>query len=101
MYLKRLIITVATLMLLLLALFHWTEFDALAQNATQTFRVNSTDDAEDGVCDAAHCSMREAIDLANVFPGKDTIVFDLPPLATIQPNKALPIIKTPLSLMAG
>jgi len=36
-----------------------------------TFDVNTTDNADDGVCDANHCSLREAILAANANPGPD------------------------------
>lgn len=38
--------------------------------------VNATDDRDDGTCDAAHCSLREAINAANDRVGPDTITFD-------------------------
>lgn len=40
--------------------------------------VNTVDDDDDGVCDSAHCSLREAIREANTNPGPDTIHFDIP-----------------------
>jgi len=40
--------------------------------------VNTTNDADDGTCDAAHCSLREAINAANAHPGPDTIAFNIP-----------------------
>ncbi len=61
--------------------------------------VNTTDDADDGSCDAAHCSLREAIDAANdgvarvvefsiptTDPGFDGTVW------TIRPPAVLPTI---------
>jgi CSLREA domain-containing protein len=60
----------------------------------QTFTVNATDDVNNGMCDAAHCSFREALLAANVNPGKDAIDFNisgLPPY-TIQPLSPLPEI---------
>ena len=38
--------------------------------------VNTTDDIDDGVCDTTHCSLREAINVANKKPEPDTITFD-------------------------
>ena len=38
-----------------------------------TFTVNSTADTDDGTCDFAHCSLREAINAANANAGLDTI----------------------------
>jgi CSLREA domain-containing protein len=40
-----------------------------------TFIVNTADDTDDGACDAAHCSLREAINAANANAGPDTISF--------------------------
>ncbi len=42
------------------------------------FIVNTTDDLDDGMCDATHCSLREAINAANASPGPDGISFDIP-----------------------
>ncbi len=39
--------------------------------------VNTIDDTDDGVCDAAHCSLREAINWANTMAGTPTITFDI------------------------
>ena len=56
--------------------------------------VNTTDDLDDGVADATHTSLREAINLANQLPGLDTIRFDVPGPGphTIQPTSPLPVI---------
>jgi CSLREA domain-containing protein len=43
-----------------------------------TFVVDTTDDLDDGRCDARHCSLREAIDDARVSTGSDEIQFDIP-----------------------
>jgi CSLREA domain-containing protein len=43
-----------------------------------TLVVNTTDDNDDGTCDATHCSLREAINAANAVPGPDLIEFDIP-----------------------
>lgn len=43
-----------------------------------TLVVNSADDVNDGVCDSAHCSLREAIAAANAGPGRDIIGFAIP-----------------------
>jgi CSLREA domain-containing protein len=40
--------------------------------------VNTTDDVDDGTCDAAHCSLREALSAADASPGADTVTFDIP-----------------------
>jgi CSLREA domain-containing protein len=43
-----------------------------------TYTVNTTSDADDGACNATHCSLREAINAANANPGPDTINFNIP-----------------------
>jgi len=40
--------------------------------------VNTTDDIDDGACNAAHCSLREAINEANEHAGPDTVWFTIP-----------------------
>jgi CSLREA domain-containing protein/uncharacterized repeat protein (TIGR01451 family) len=63
------------------------------------YTVNTTDDLDNGVCDAAHCSLREAIIAANAAPGTDTIAFDFAgsPPYTIQPGAGgLPQITDPV-----
>ena len=64
--------------------------------------VNSTNDVDDGVCDAVHCSLREAINAANNQAGADTIRFAIPGAApyTIQPTSALPILTTSMAIDA-
>jgi len=56
-----------------------------------TFTVNSTNDADDGSCDARHCSLREALIAANASPGPDTIAFNIPGPGphVIRPNGTL------------
>lgn len=56
--------------------------------------VNTTDDIDDGVCDAAHCSLREAISAANDRPGPDTITFD----PTVFPSSGISVIEVTSSL---
>jgi CSLREA domain-containing protein len=60
-----------------------------------TFVVTSADDADDGSCDPAHCSLREAIHAANATPGPDTITFDIPGLG---PHRIL--LCSPLPLLS-
>lgn len=57
--------------------------------------VNSTNDADDGTCDATHCSLREAINAANASSGPDTITFAIGESGssqTIQPTSTLPAV---------
>src|SRR5260370_40872868 len=42
-----------------------------------TFTVNTADDHDDGLCNAADCTLREAINAANASPGTDTITFNI------------------------
>jgi CSLREA domain-containing protein len=69
-----------------------------AQAAATTFIVNSTNDVDDGTCDATHCSLREAINAANANSGTDTIAFNISGAGphTIQPASALPTITDPV-----
>jgi CSLREA domain-containing protein len=55
------------------------------------FVVNSSGDADDGTCNAGHCSLREAIDAANSAAGPDLITFDLGS-ASITPASPLPVL---------
>lgn len=65
-----------------------------------TLFVNTNDDLDDGTCDAAHCSLREAINSANTLPGLETIEFIIPATETIflTPNTQLPIINDNLMM---
>ena len=63
------------------------------------FTVNVVDDEDDGLCDGAHCSLREAINAANDNTGfTDTIEFDIPGDGPhrIRPESALPEITDPV-----
>lgn len=64
------------------------------------FAVNSTNDPGTGVCDAAECTLREAIVAANTNPGPDSISFAIPGtvLHTITPSTALPDITDGLTI---
>jgi len=65
-----------------------------------TFQVNFADDMNDGTCDATHCSLREAINAANVLAGTDTITFNIPGggVQTIQPTTPLPLVTSPVTI---
>jgi CSLREA domain-containing protein len=43
-----------------------------------TLVVNTTDDADDGFCLSDHCSLREAINAANLFADTNTVSFQIP-----------------------
>src|SRR4029079_4144400 len=53
-----------------------TNDDNPAANAT--FTVNTTDALNNGACLTAHCSLREAINAANLLPDANTITFNIP-----------------------
>ncbi len=59
-----------------------------------TLTVNSDNDADDGTCDATHCSLREAINKANTLSGTVTIRFHIGGGGpqTIRPHTPLPSI---------
>lgn len=65
-----------------------------------TFTVNSRNDPGDGTCNAAECTLREAITAANATPGADAIVFNIPcldlPIPVIAPQSPLPAISYPV-----
>lgn len=66
-----------------------------------TFTVTSTNDANDGTCNASHCSLREAILAANAAAGTDTISFaslTAAPPQVIAPTSALPSITGTVNL---
>ena len=78
-----------------------TETTTVAAATPATFTVNSPNDASDGTCNAAHCSLREAILAANANPGRDTITFDLAGSRLIQPaSPGLPTLTGPVVIDA-
>jgi uncharacterized repeat protein (TIGR01451 family)/CSLREA domain-containing protein len=68
--------------------------------------VNSVADPGTGGCDVAECTLREAIDQANLIAGADTISFAIPPGActgpggacVITPSSPLPAITTAIRI---
>ena len=71
-----------------------------APDAAQ-FTVNSAGDSTDGACDAAHCTLREAINAANGDPGVETIRFSIGTgPVTISPSSALPVVTSPVIIDA-
>jgi CSLREA domain-containing protein len=74
-------------------------FGLTAALSAATFTVNSAADTDDGVCNAASCTLREAINAANANPGTDTIRFSIGTGAkTIAPLSSLPAITEPVTL---
>ncbi len=66
-----------------------------------TYVVNSAADPGDGVCNLAHCSLREAMDAANAGAGTDTIAFTIGTgPVTISPVFPLPTVIDPVVLDA-
>jgi CSLREA domain-containing protein len=66
---------------------------AAASSTGATFTVNSTADTDDGVCNAANCTLREAIEAANASAGADVIRFSIGSGAkTISILSALPAV---------
>lgn len=53
----------------------WMAFDL---NGQQIYLVNTTSDADDGACDAAHCSLREAIRLSDADGQPSLVRFAIP-----------------------
>ncbi|MFZ0545010.1 MAG: choice-of-anchor Q domain-containing protein [Candidatus Promineifilaceae bacterium] len=51
-----------------------------------SYIVNAIEDTNDGTCNVANCTLREAILAANETPEADTIIFSLPPSSTIVLN---------------
>lgn len=79
-----------------------TEIPALAD---ETYFVNTADDTDDGTCDDAHCSLREAITAANLKvngEGIDRIYFEIPEdkSHTIVLERPLPTITDPVIIDA-
>ena len=78
-----------------------SEFSNCVQRAPALV-VTSLNDADDSVCNLAHCSLREAINAANADPGADDIVFAIQGAGPhkIQPLAALPAVTGPVNLDA-
>jgi CSLREA domain-containing protein len=92
-------VSLALALCLAWAAFPWSA----AQGApAATFTVNSTNDVDDGACNAAHCSLREAINAANAAAGSDIIAFNIAGagVKTISPTSALPPLTGP-TIMDG
>jgi CSLREA domain-containing protein len=56
----------------------WSALPPSARAAGVVFTVNSAADTNDGVCNAANCTLRKAINAANATPDSDNIVFNIP-----------------------
>ncbi len=71
-------------------------FDKIAP--VPAFAVTTTDDHDDGTCNAADCTLREAIVAANARAGDDRIVFAAGVTGAIQLGSALPSISSNIEL---
>lgn len=70
---------------------------ATPAHAGTTYVVNSVADPGDGTCDANECTLREAIDAANINTGPDTIHFSIGTGAvTISVGSNLPQLTDPV-----
>ncbi|MEJ2320738.1 MAG: CSLREA domain-containing protein, partial [Gemmatimonadales bacterium] len=74
-------------------------FFATSASAQTTLTVNTSNDLDDGVCDASHCSLREAISAAN-NAGGGLIAFDIPGPGphTIKPSSELPALVSDVTI---
>ena len=72
-------------------------------HAQTNWVVNSIDDVDDGTCDAAHCSLREAINSVNTNVGADIISFAIPGAAPyrIEPISPLPALTDAETVIDG
>ena len=73
-------------------------FDKVTLATTGSLVVTTTDDHNDGVCNASDCTLREAITAANQRLGTDVIVFAPGLSGTIQLNGVLPSLSTDMTL---
>ena len=74
--------------------------DAFVVKIGEAITVNSDNDTDDGGCDKAHCSLREAVNAANAKSGQDLIFFNIPgtEAPTIDLLDALPKITDPVTI---
>lgn len=63
-----------------------------------TFTVTTVNDHNDGVCNAADCTLREAIAAANAHVGSDTIAFASGVTGTVQLASALPDLSSDINM---
>ncbi|NNK09003.1 MAG: CSLREA domain-containing protein [Myxococcales bacterium] len=68
--------------------------------AQTSVAVNTTNDLDDGTCDATHCSLREAITASNNAVDGGIIAFNIPGSGphTLQPSMALPPVEDGVSI---
>ena len=75
---------------------NWIEPTAYAA----TYAVNTVDDHDDGVCNLADCTLREAINAANAGSGGDSISFNISGTGvhTINLSSALPTLNKTVTI---
>jgi CSLREA domain-containing protein len=84
-----------------LALLHAgrTKLSVVNTSAAQTFTVNTTADTDDGACNPAQCTLREALNAANQNAGSDTINFQIDSgVQTITLASPLPAVADPVTI---
>ncbi|MBI2269500.1 MAG: CSLREA domain-containing protein, partial [Bacteroidetes bacterium] len=76
-------------------------YTILNDDDSTPYTVNSANDVDDGTCDGTHCSLREAINAANLNAGFDVINFNLGAAGpyTINLGSALPALTDNSGLM--
>ncbi len=100
---SRLTITILAALVLTAGLGLWHTLPDSVRNVVEptalaaTFTVNTADDHNDGVCNAADCTLREAINAANAG---DTISFNIPGAGvhTINLTSGLPILNKTVTI---
>ncbi|NND30419.1 MAG: CSLREA domain-containing protein [Myxococcales bacterium] len=87
----------ATRLLTVFVLVWCLPLDLAAQTSVA---VNTTNDLDDGTCDATHCSLREAITASNNAVDGGIIAFNIPGSGphTLQPSMALPPVEDGVSI---
>ena len=73
-------------------------FDKITFGPPPIITVTTLDDHNDGACNAADCSLREAINDANAAPQTDRILFRPGLTGTVQLGSALPALTTSIIL---
>lgn len=75
-----------------------SEFSPCVAALAGTFVVNTSADTDDGLCNVANCTLREAINAANGNPSLNAINFNIPGggVRTISPTSPLPTITSPV-----
>jgi len=95
-FLESFFLPLFTIGILLLVLIVYLPSQAASDD---TFIVNSPYNTDDGTCEVANCTLREAINAANIAAGANTIVFSLPTGQTVfLSGSSLPLITSTLTI---